>query len=357
MLKDIMNSTFWDNIVLQYIVSAAVLAAGVLLVAAVRGVVLKRLRERADRTESIFDYMLHMVMATAFLALYLGIAYFPVHYLAPGDSAKRAVEAAGVVVLTVLGIRLGIKTLSLWVERYWMKKAGEAASTRTLLRLLPVIKFFLWVLGVIFILDNLGFKVSTVIAGLGIGGIAVALAAQAVLGDLFSYFAILFDKPFEEGDFIIEGEYMGTIEHIGIKTTRIRSLSGEQLVFSNSDLTTARIRNYKRMQRRRVVFRLGVVYQTKQEELKAIPGVIKGIIGSLENTEFDRAHFLSFGDFSLLFEVVYYVLSSDYNVYMDIQQDINFRIREEFENSGIEFAYPTQTLYVGGSETGPSTES
>jgi small-conductance mechanosensitive channel len=185
-----------------------------------------------------------------------------------------------------------------------------------------------------------------VVAGLGIGGIAVALAAQAVLGDLFSYFSILMDRPFELGDFIIIDDYMGTIEHIGIKTTRIRSLGGEQLVFSNTDLTGSRIRNYKRMEQRRIVFRIGVVYQTPVEKLKEIPGIIKGIMDAIPEARTDRAHFASYGDSSLDFEIVYYVLTGDYNKYMDIQQEINLSLAEEFERRGIEFAYPTRTLFI-----------
>ena len=164
--------------------------------------------------------------------------------------------------------------------------------------------------------------------------------------DLFSYFSILFDRPFEIGDFVIIGEYLGTIEHIGIKTTRIRSLGGEQLVFSNSDLTDSRVRNYKKMQKRRVVFKFGVTYQTSQDKLKNIPGGIEKIVKGIKDTAFDRAHFASYGDFSLIFEVVYYVLAADYNKYMDIQQEINLAINKEFTSHKIEFAYPTQTLYV-----------
>ena len=170
--------------------------------------------------------------------------------------------------------------------------------------------------------------------------------SQTILGDLFSYFTIFFDRPFEIGDFIIVEDFLGTIEHIGIKTTRVRSLSGEQLVFSNTDLTNSRIKNYKRMDKRRVVFRLGVVYQTTLKQLKEIPGIIKDTINNVSNTAFDRAHFFSYGDFSLIFEVVYYVQSRDYNIYMDIQQEINFTIKEEFEKRGIEFAYPTQTVFL-----------
>jgi small-conductance mechanosensitive channel len=136
------------------------------------------------------------------------------------------------------------------------------------------------------------------------------------------------------------------VEHIGVKTTRLRSLSGEQLIFSNSDLTNSRLRNYKRMERRRVLFQIGVTYETDTAALKAIPGIIKNIISGFEDALFDRAHFASYGDFSLNFEIVYYVLRSDYNCYMDIQQEINFQIKEQFEQRGIEFAYPTQTLFL-----------
>ena len=158
------------------------------------------------------------------------------------------------------------------------------------------------------------------------------------------------DKPFQVGDFIIVGDLLGTVEHVGFKTTRIRSLGGEQLIFSNSDLTSSRIKNYKRMQERRVVFSLGVIYQTPVEKVKAIPPMIKRVVEDHPHARFDRAHFKSFGDFALIYEVVYYVLRPDYNTYMDLQQSMNFRLIEEFQKAGIEFAYPTQQLYVTTSE-------
>ena len=181
---------------------------------------------------------------------------------------------------------------------------------------------------------------------LGVGGIAIGLAAQAVLKDLFSYFSIIFDRPFEVGDFIIVGDLLGTVEYIGAKTTRLRSLGGEQLIFSNTDLTDSRIKNYKRMEQRRVLFQFGIVYQTPYEKLQQIPSIVKKIIEDVEDTIFDRTHFSSYGDSNLVFEVVYYVVGSDYNKYMDIQQSINLAIFKEFETRGVEFAYPTQTLYI-----------
>jgi small-conductance mechanosensitive channel len=203
-----------------------------------------------------------------------------------------------------------------------------------------------WIVGTLFLLANLGFDITTIVAGLGIGGIAVALAGQALLGDLFSYFVIVFDKPFELGDFLIIGDILGSVEKIGIKTTRLRSISGEQIIMSNSDLTDSRVRNYKRMERRRVVFKIGVIYGTPAEAVRDIPSIIRAIVEAEESTTFDRAHFAGYGDWSLIYEVVYYVASPDYTLYMDIQQRINLAIYDEFSNRNIQFAYPTQTILL-----------
>ncbi len=192
----------------------------------------------------------------------------------------------------------------------------------------------------------MGVKISGLIAGLGIGGVAIAFAAQAILEDIFSYFIIFFDRPFEIGDFIIIGEFMGTIEHIGIKTSHIRSLGGEQLIFSNKDLINSRVKNYKRMKRRRILFNFGVVYQTSLDNLQKIQGIVRDIIEEQDKIDFDRCHFKSYGDYSLIFEVVYFVNDRDYNVYMNINHQILLRMKEEFGKEGISFAYPTQSIYL-----------
>ena len=203
-----------------------------------------------------------------------------------------------------------------------------------------------WSLALLVALQNLGFEITALIAGLGIGGIAIAFALQNILGDIFCSVAIVLDKPFGVGDFIIVGDQAGVVENIGIKTTRVRSLWGEQSVFSNADLTNSRIRNYKRMEERRITFALGVTYETPVEKLERIPAIIRETIASTSMTRFDRAHFKEYGDFSLNFEVVYYVLSPDYNTYMDIQQTINLAIFRRFTEEGIDFAYPTQELII-----------
>jgi len=198
------------------------------------------------------------------------------------------------------------------------------------------------------LLDNLGIDITALVASLGIGGVAVALAVQNILGDIFASLSIALDKPFIVGDFIVVGDEMGVVEYVGLKTTRVRSLGGEQIIFANAELLKSRIRNYKRMFERRVVFGFGVTYQTKPSLLSDISSQIKQIIEAIDSTRFDRAHFKSFGNSSLDFEVVYYVLSSEFNIYMDIQQKINLELMNYFEKSSIEFAYPTQTLYLQG---------
>ena len=183
------------------------------------------------------------------------------------------------------------------------------------------------------------------IAGLGIGGIAIALAMQNVLGDLLASLSIALDKPFKVGDFLTIGEEKGTVEHIGIKSTRLRSISGEQIVMSNSDLLSSRVRNFGLLFERRINFKIGIVYETPREKIKQVPKILEEAIRAQPKTRFDRAHFTAFGDFSLNYEAVYFVLDPAYGTYMDVQQAINLRIHEEFEKAGIEFAYPTVVQY------------
>jgi small-conductance mechanosensitive channel len=240
-------------------------------------------------------------------------------------------------------------TVSRSFER--QKTVNPAAATHLMLGGL-IARIFIWTIAALITLDNFGFNISTLMASLGIGGIAVALAAQNILGDLFASVSIALDKPFVLGDFIIVDDYMGTVEYVGMKTTRLRSLGGEQIIFSNSELLKNRIRNYKRMQERRVVFEFGIAYETTLPEVEAIPQRVQKIIEhQKELARFDRAHFKGYGDSALQFEVVYYVLSADYNQYMDIQQAINLALLRDFRERDIGFAYPTRTLYIAsGSE-------
>jgi small-conductance mechanosensitive channel len=237
-----------------------------------------------------------------------------------------------------------IRLLRTYVET---RKGATPSSTVAILGLAGFFaRVAVWTTVFLLVLDNFGIDITALITGLGIGGIAVALAVQNVLSDTFASISIILDKPFEVGDFIIVGDLLGVVENIGIKTTRVRSLSGEQLVFGNNDLLSSRIRNFKRMYERRVAFGFGVLYETPIEKLEWIPGMVREGIEALEQTRFDRAHFKGFGESSLDFEIVYYVLAPDYALYMDIQQKINLHIMREFAREGVDFAYPTRMLHV-----------
>lgn len=347
MIESILSETIWSNQVADYLLTIFLFLAGLSTIKVFQHFFLKRLKKWAKSTATTVDDFLVDLLQRILLPLaYFGAFYLSVNTLTLNPLIARLIDISGMAFLTLFATRLIISAAVYGFGVYQEKSDRDANVKRSMDGILRIIKLAVWSLAIIFFLDNLGFKISAVVAGLGIGGIAVALAAQAVLKDLFSYFSILFDRPFEVGDFIIIGEYLGTIEHIGIKTTRVRSLGGEQLVFSNSDLTDSRVRNYKKMKKRRVVFKLGVTYQTSQDKLKSISSIIKKIVTDIDNADFDRAHFASYGDFSLIFEVVYYVLAADYNQYMDIQQEINLAINKEFTAHKIEFAYPTQTVYV-----------
>jgi small-conductance mechanosensitive channel len=260
---------------------------------------------------------------------------------------ERVLENVALVALVLQFALWATRLLSRWLAQRAEAARGtdpEAATTVTLLGFVG--RVVVWAFALLLGLDQLGFDVTALVAGLGIGGIAVALAMQNILGDLFASAAIVLDKPFMVGDFIVVGEHAGTVEKVGLKTTRVRSLSGEQLVFSNALLLNAQLRNFKRMNERRIAFAIGVTYETPLEKLRALPGWLKAAVEAQPKARFDRAHFKSYGDFSLNFEVVYYVLSPEFNVYMDTQQAINLTIYEKLAQEGVQFAYPTRTLYL-----------
>lgn len=289
----------------------------------------------------------------AVFAIYIGLTYLTVPALI--DNLSRvAVIVAFFAQLAIWASELVAIALERRAER--LRQTNKLSSAMALVQTLA--RFVIWSIALLLVLNNIGVNVTALVAGLGIGGIAIGLAAQSIVADLFSSLSIVFDRPFEEGDFIILGpDHLGTVERIGLKTTRIRSLSGEQLVCSNSDLLAARIRNYKRMYERRIVFRIGVTYQTPHSKLTEIPGMIRAAIEAEPDTRVDRCHFASYGDFALVFETVYFVLGPDYNLYMDRQQAINLAIHRAFEDAGIDFAYPTQTVYVEPTETAPAASA
>jgi|RhiMethySRZTD1v2_1073278.scaffolds.fasta_scaffold231672_2 small-conductance mechanosensitive channel len=232
-------------------------------------------------------------------------------------------------------------------RRQLVDSPGDVATTDLLWL---VLRMCVWVLIVLLALDNLGMNVTTLIAGLGIGGVAVALAAQNILGDLFASFSIVMDRPFVVGDSLGIDTFTGTVERVGMKTTRLRSVSGEQLIFSNTDLLSSRIRNFGRMVERRVSFTIGVTYRTPVEDLRRIPQILQSVVAHEKEARFERAHFTQYGEFALIFEVVYHVLSPSFDVHSEIRQRVNLALFERFAEEGIEFGFPTQKLYLSGAD-------
>jgi small-conductance mechanosensitive channel len=345
---NLLEQTCYGNTVLDWLTALGVVVATVLLLYLAKRIILSRLTTWSKKTETrLDDFAVDILAGTRFLFLLIIALYFGSQYLELPPKPTRLITHFAVIALLVQVALWGNRGIALWLGDYLKRhKDTDAASATTVSVLGFIARVALWAVLLLMILDNLGFNITTLVASLGIGGIAVALAVQNILGDIFASLSIALDKPFVIGDFIIVGEQLGTVEYIGLKTTRIRSLSGEQIVFSNNDLLNSRIRNFKRMYERRVVFGFGVVYQTSHEQLKKIPVMVREIVEGLEKTRFDRAHFKEYGDSSLNFEVVYFVKDPDYNVYMDIQQTINLAIFERFASESIEFAYPTRTLYL-----------
>ena len=243
------------------------------------------------------------------------------------------------------------RVVNVVIAWYSEKRSKREMSEHILFILKKIINAIIFLFAFLIILYVLKIDLSGIVVGLGVGGIAIAFALQNVLGDIFSAFSIYFDKPFEIGDFIIVGEYSGNVKKIGMKSTRVQLLQGEELVLANSVLTTTNVRNFKKLKKRRASFSFGVTYDTPSKKLKKIPDIIKEIIEKNEILEVLRIHFKEFGDFSLNFEVVYYIRNKDYTVYMDVQQEINFAIKEAFEKEGIEMAFPTQTIFINSEKT------
>ena len=342
--------TVLGNTVLAWLVAFAVAVLGYLVLRVVVALVRRRLARLAERTVTIADDLIvELVRATKGLFLAVVSLAAGMQFVSLPGSLERGVDVLFAFAVTIQAVLWANRTVSFWLEHQQQIHAEtDPGAMTTLQGLSYVVRVVVWSAAFLLLLDNLGYNVTTLIAGLGVGGVAVALALQNILGDLFASLSIVLDKPFVNGDFIIVDQHMGTVERIGLKTTRVRSLSGEQIVVSNADLLKSRVRNFKRMIERRVLFSVGVTYQTPREQVAAIPGMIHEIIEGLDNTRFDRSHFKEFGDSSLNFETVYYVLSPDYAVYMDIQQAINLEVMKRFEELGIEIAYPTRTLFLAG---------
>ena len=347
-LEELGRTVFLGNDLTAWTKAAVQFALWFTVLPIIKRFVTRRLQKLdPDKSSAPLELVLELLRRTTRLFLFAVAAYLAVQWLDVPERFGPLTTGSLMLLIAWMQVALwGTAAVRFFVDRRLKRDAEAAKESAASMNILRVVGIAaVWIVAALLLLANLGVDVTALVAGLGVGGIAVALAVQNVLGDLLASLSIALDKPFKVGDFLIVGQEMGTVEYIGIKSTRLRSLSGEQIVIANADLLSSRVRNYGRMYERRVVFKIGIVYETPREKIEAVPGILKAAIEAQDRTRFDRAHFLSFGAFSLDYEAVYHVLDPGYNVYADVQQAINLRIYEEFAQRGIEFAYPTAVEY------------
>ena len=342
------NQILRVNDVYDWTIALAIVLGVVLATAVVRFWVSRFVKKLAARTPTRADDIAGGVVDATRLWLLFPLAVYagalalelPVRI----DRLLAGIAVAGATLQVAFWINRLIHGL---LERRIARLRTTDAESVTVLSLLAFAgRVLIWAVLLLVALDQVGVNITALVAGLGVGGVAVALAVQNVLGDLFASLSIVLDKPFVVGDFIVVDSLRGTVERVGIKTTRVRSLDGELMVFSNADLLKSRIHNFKRMQDRRVEFAIGVTYQTPFDKLRAISGWLRDIVKAQPKTRFERARLKHYAESAVVFEVVYHVLDADYNVFMDAQQAINLAVYERFQREGLDFAYSARTLYV-----------
>ena len=344
---DFLDRVFYGNQLSQWLIAAGIALAVAVGLRLFKAIVLSRVQKITARTKTRIDDIVVRTLDHTRWFFYIGLGlYLGALSLRLPEGVTDVIQVAATIILFVqIGVWLQ-NAVRLSVEGY-SEKHGDSPSTATMAAAIAFLaRIAIWSIVFLVVLSNLGIEIDALIAGLGVTGIAVAFALQNVLGDLFASLSIYFDRPFDIGDFIIVDDFMGNVDKIGMRSTRIRSLGGEQIVFANSDLAKVRIRNYRRMQERRIVFAVGIEYNLPYEKVELAPQLIREAIEETPNTRFDRAHFKSFGAFSLDYEIVYWVLAPDFPTYMNAQQAINLAIYKKFEDAGIPFAFPTRTIHV-----------
>lgn len=356
MLNGFLQKNFWNNSVQAWLIALGIF---ILIFAAFRifnYAIIHRLEKLAKKTKTTWDDLVISFLDGISWFFYLVLSiYIAIQTITLPEIINKIFYFA-TIILAGFYIAKGIsKAINHFVELQIEKRGekqgldttGDGKANSSMMKVFGIIaKIIIWTIALLMILSNFGVEITPLVASLGIGGIAIALALQSVLGDLFGAFTIYFDKPFKEGDFIIIDKDMGIVKHIGIKSTRIETLQGQELVVSNKELTSTRINNYKRMQKRRIQFAFGVQYDTGSKKLEKIKKIVADVFNKVEEADLDRVHFKEFAESSLNYEVVYYVNTSDYNKYMDVQEEINLRIYKEFEKAGIDFAFPTRTIHL-----------
>lgn len=347
-LAEILNYSSWQNSASVWLTALAVFILTFIILKIFCKQGIKKIKSITKHTKTkLDDLVVKIIKSISWFFYFILSLYLAFQIIQAPLLVKRIIYYLLIISITYYVIKVIQSFIDFSAQKVILKrKAQDEKFEPSIIKLLAkTLKIILWLIAIIIILQNLGYKISALVAGLGVGGVAIAFALQNVLTDIFASFSIYFDKPFQTGDYIVVGEDSGTVKKIGLKSTRIQTLQGEELIISNKELTEQRVHNYKKMEKRRASFSFGVEYNTSAEKIRKIPAIIKNIISQKESVELNRVHFKKFGDFSLDFEVVYYLMNSEYGKYMDVQEEINLAIIEEFEKEKIVFAYPTQTIY------------
>ena len=345
-----MNTVFLGNPVADWLMAlaaAAVVAAGL---DAVKSILLRRLRSLVAANpggSQLLGVAVAALSATRLAVLVSIGLYAGASLLNLPERTQLFVSRAAIAAVLIQCAIWGDHAIRAWLSGARARQAADPDRTTSSAAIAYLGRVLLWAVVGLMTLDNLGVNITALVASLGVGGIAVALAVQSILGDLFAKLSIVLDKPFVVGDFIIVDKMLGTVESVGLKTTRVRSLGGEQIVFSNADLLKSRIHNLRRMETRRVVFSLAVTWDTPEPALRELPAQLEAIVAGQPQVRFDRAHLASLAAPAYTFEVVYFVDSADYRVFMDVQQEIYLRIVALLGEQGIRMALPAHTVHVG----------
>jgi small-conductance mechanosensitive channel len=313
-----------------------------------RGVLAKKLRSLARQTTASWDDdFITVYERTKASFIFITCFYVSFQGLTLSKGTNHFLDVVFSIALFVQLILWADKAIFVFVRRQGkvvVRSYSEFKDPKDVI-LSFVGRFFVGVLLILLFLDNLGVNITALVTGLGVGGIAIALAVQNILGDLIASISIAMDKPFAVGEVIAVAGHMGTVEKIGVKTTQIRSVNGELIILPNSDLLKQSIQNYKRLSERRIVLRIGIIYETDDDKIRSVPSLLKTAISQVSKTRIDRVHFSAFGPSSLDFEAVYWILDAEYEILMDAQQEVNLKVLELFKKNSINFAYPTQTVF------------
>ncbi|MFA7117933.1 MAG: mechanosensitive ion channel family protein [Sphaerochaetaceae bacterium] len=345
-MNNFLNYVIFNNSGKNYLIAIGVFILSYIILNILQKITISRLKKLALKTKRDIDDVLVEILANVKPPFYLIVSiYFGFKYLNLSTQVLDTLQILFLSVLVYEGIQVSQRIIS-FITYKALKRDGEEKQAESTVKTLNIfIKIILWSLGLLLVLSNAGINVNSLLAGLGIGGIAIALALQNILGDIFSSFSILIDKPFQIGDFIKIGNDLGIVDKIGIKTTRLRTLNGQILIISNQELTTARVENFRQIEKRRSLFTIGLTYETPRESLEKVPKIIKEVIEKQEKTEFDRCHFIGYGDFSLNFETSFYVAVETYSEFLDVVEKVNLEIYSSFKENNLNFAYPTHLQY------------